>query len=450
MLRKIMLASALLLAATAAWADGPTSDELEKRIQELESRLEAISQENASPELDEIRRQIEILSREIEALKLQQNKTVAVADQEQYGLGAAASKVYRSEPGFSFGGYGEMLYESFDDTRDDGSASGKTNQLDFLRAILYAGYKFNDKVIFNSEIEFEHATTSGSVGEVSVEFAYLDFLVRDELNVRAGMVLLPVGFVNELHEPTAFLGARRPQVEQQIIPSTWRENGLGVFGDFGDFTYRAYIVNGFDSAKFSSSGVRSGRQKGGKAKADDLAIVGRLDWEPFEGLMFGGSVYTGDSAQGRTTPGGESFGANVTMTELHGEWKWRGLQARALWVETSIDDVRELNEANGLTGAKSVGEEQDGWYAEAGFDLASVMNLGKHSLIPYVRFEDYDTQKVVPAGYLNDPKTAIEILTIGFAWKPIPQAVIKIDFQDIDDGAGSGTDQFNAALGYIF
>ena len=450
MFRKLIIAVAFLATGLTVLADTPTSDELEKRIKELEARLEQISKSTDSPELEEIKRQIDILSREIESLKLQQDKVVAKADQEQYGLGAAASKVYRSEPGFSFGGYGEMLYESFDETRDDGTASGKTDQLDFLRAILYAGYKFNDTVIFNSEIEFEHATTSGSVGEVSVEFAYLDFLLRDEFNVRAGMVLLPVGFVNELHEPTSFLGARRPQVEQQIIPSTWRENGLGVFGDFGDFTYRAYIVNGFDGSKFSSSGVRSGRQKGGKAKADDFAIVGRLDWEPVEGFLLGGSVYSGHSAQGRTTPAGESFGANVTMTELHSEWKWRGVQLRALWVETSIDDVRQLNEANGLTGAKSVGEEQDGWYAEAGFDLASVMNLGKHSLIPYVRFEDYDTQKVVPAGYVNDPKTAVEILTIGFAWKPIPQAVIKIDFQDIDDGAGTGTDQFNAALGYIF
>lgn len=450
MFRKLIITIVLVFVSAAVWAQGPSSEELEKKIKELEARLEQVSKENTSPELDEIRRQIEILSREIESIKLQQDKVTAKADQQQYGMGAAASKVYRSEPGFSFGGYGEMLYESFDGTRDDGAASGKTDQLDFLRAIIYAGYKFSDKVIFNSEIEIEHATTSDSVGEVSLEFGYLDFMVRDEFNVRAGMVLLPVGFVNELHEPTAFLGARRPQVEQQIIPSTWRENGAGVFGDVGDFTYRAYIVNGFNSAKFSSSGVRSGRQKGGKAKADDFAIVGRLDWEPMEGLLFGGSIYSGDSAQGRTTPSGESFDANVTMTELHAEAKVRGLQLRALWVETSIDDVRQLNEANGLVGTKSVGEEQDGWYAEAGFDLASVMNLGKHSLIPYVRFEDYDTQKAVPAGYANDPKTAIEILTIGFAWKPIPQAVIKIDFQDIDNRAGTGTDQFNAALGYIF
>lgn len=450
MFRRIIITITFLLAAVAAGAQGSSPEELEKKIKELEARIEQMSASSASPEIEELRRQIEILSREIEALKLREDKVAAKADQEQYGLGAAASKVYRSEPGFSFGGYGEMLYEAYDGTRDDGAASGKTDQLDFLRAILYAGYKFNDRVIFNSEIEIEHATTSDSVGEVSLEFGYLDFLVRDEFNARVGMVLLPVGFVNELHEPTAFLGARRPQVEQQIIPSTWRENGLGAFGSFGDFTYRAYIVNGLNGAKFSSSGIRSGRQKGGRAKADDLAIVGRLDWTPVEGLLFGGSVYSGDSAQNLTTPAGDEFGANTTMTELHAEAKVRGLQLRALWVETSIDDVTELNQALGLTGAKSVGEEQDGWYAEAGFDLASVVDLGKHALIPYVRYEDYDTQKAVPAGFLNDPKTAVEILTIGFAWKPIPQAVFKFDWQDIDDGAGTGTDQFNAAMGYIF
>jgi len=450
MIRKVVTVFALLIAAQMSWAQSPSSEELEKRIRELEARLEQVTKEHSSPEIDELRRQIEILSREIESLKLQQNKTAATADQQQHGMGAAASKVYRSEPGFSFGGYGEMLYESFDARRDNGSPSGKTDQLDFLRAILYAGYKFNDKVVFNSEIEFEHATTDDGIGEVSVEFGYLDFLVRDEFNVRAGMVLLPVGFVNELHEPTAFLGARRPQVEQQIIPSTWRENGVGVFGESGTLSYRAYIVNGFNSEEFSSSGVRSGRQKGAKAKADDFAIVGRLDWQPIEGFLLGGSAYTGDSAQGRTTPDGESFGANVTMTELHAEAKFRGLQLRALWVESSIDDVRQLNEANDLTGGKSIGEKQDGWYLEAGYDLASVLDLGKHSLIPFVRYEDYDTQKSVPLGYVDDPATAMEILTIGFSWKPIPQAVIKVDFQNIDNGAGTGTDQFNAALGYIF
>ncbi|MGK2856546.1 MAG: hypothetical protein ACSLFQ_05010 [Thermoanaerobaculia bacterium] len=439
-----------LFAGTFAMAQTSiTPEELEKRVRELEQKIAAMAEQKDSPELAEVRGQIEVLAREIESLKLQQTKVVDTADTGQYGLGAAASKVYRAEPGLSFGGYGEMLYENYSSEADDGAASGKTDQLDFLRAILYAGYKFSDKVIFNSEIEFEHATTSNNVGEVSVEFAYLDFLVRPEFNVRAGMVLLPVGFINELHEPTAFLGARRPQVEQRIIPTTWRENGAGFFGDAGDFTYRAYVVNGFDSSKFTASGLRDGRQKGAKAKAEDFAIVGRLDWHPVEGFLLGASAYSGDSGQGRQVAG-EEIGGNVTMTELHAEWKYRGLTMRALRASTSVDDVALLNQANGLTGNRSIGEEQDGWYAEVGYDVTSVFLLGQSALIPYYRYEEFNTQKDVPAGYTVNPANDVEISTFGIAWKPIPQAVIKVDYQDIDDGANKGVNQVNAALGYIF
>ncbi|MFA6956971.1 MAG: ABC transporter C-terminal domain-containing protein [Thermoanaerobaculia bacterium] len=447
---RIMGALIALCFATSLFAQSTaTPEELEKRVRELEQKIAAMAAQKDSPELSEVKAEIEVLSREIESLKLHQTKTAVAADTQQYGMGAAASKVYRSEPGISFGGYGEMLYENFDDTTDSGNASGKTDQLDFLRAILYAGYKFSDKVVFNSEIEFEHATTSNDVGEVSVELAYLDFMVRPEFNVRAGMVLLPVGFVNELHEPTAFLGAKRPTVEQRIIPTTWRENGAGFFGDAGNFTYRAYIVNGYDSSKFTASGVRDARQKGAKAKAEDFAIVGRLDWHPVEGVLLGGSAYTGDSGQGSEVDG-EAIGGNVTMTELHAEWKYRGLQTRLLWASTSIDDVALINEANGLTGNKSVGEEQDGWYAEVGYDLTSVFPMGQASLIPYYRYEEFNTQKEVPNGYAVNAANDVEISTLGIAYKPIPQAVIKIDYQNIDNGAGSGVDQVNAALGYIF
>ena len=139
-----------------------------------------------------------------------------------------------------------MLYQGYDDTLDDGTDSGATDQLDFLRAIVYFGYKWNDHWLFNSEIEFEHASTEDG-GEASVEFAYLDYLWKPELNARAGLLLIPMGFVNELHEPTTFLGARRPDVERVIIPTTWRENGFGLFGEAGPVSYRTYVVNGFEA-----------------------------------------------------------------------------------------------------------------------------------------------------------------------------------------------------------
>ncbi|MGH9457343.1 MAG: hypothetical protein ACRD2J_06835 [Thermoanaerobaculia bacterium] len=431
--------------------DAASREELEAKLRDLEARLERIEAAKAAPsdEIAELRRQIDILTREIERLKVVR-EAPEVGETGTYGLGAAASKVYRTDHGVSIGGYGEMVYENFDASFDSGLPSGSTDQLDFLRAILYAGYKFNDRVIFNSEIEFEHATSGGGIGEVSVEFAYLDFLLRPELNARAGLLLVPMGLINELHEPTAFLGANRPEVESVIIPSTWRENGAGVFGETGSVSYRAYVMTGMDASDFSASGIRSGRQKGGKAKAEDFAVVGRVDWRPVPGTMIGGSIWTGDSAHNLTTPAGEDIDANLTLGELHADVNVRGWSLRALWASGEIGDVAELNLANGLTGSKSVGEEFGGWYGEIGYDLGAVLPLGDDALIPFARYEEYNTQESVPAGFALDPSKDASVATVGFSWKPIPQAVIKVDYQDYDNAADRGVDQFNIALGYIF
>ena len=437
MTRKAFSILLLTLVSSLSLFAQESTDSLAARLSELEARIAQIEGKGATTELGEIKQQIEVLTKEIEALKIGEQKTAVIADVQQFGLGAAASKVYRSEPGLSFGGYGEFLYENFD-------AGNRVDQLDVLRAILYSGYKFSDRVIFNSELEFEHATTSGGVGEVSVEFGYLDFMIRPELNVRAGLMLMPVGLVNELHEPTAFLGAKRPEVERTIIPSTWREAGAGIFGDIGSVTYRAYVVTGLDSADFSSSGIRAGRQGGARAKADDFALVGRLDWEPVEGLLVGGSLFNGNSAQGR------AYDGQVTITELHADAKIRGISARALWSHGTIDDVSAINAANNLTGNRSVGEEFGGWYGELGYDLASVLPLRQQSLTPYIRFESFDSQAEVPSGFTRNPERQIDITTFGFAWKPIAQSVIKFDVQNVENEAGTGVDQFNLSLGYIF
>lgn len=444
--RTFLLLGVLAMPATAQ--ESTNVEQLQAQIRALQEKVAALEREQPSSALDEIKRQIEVLTQEIEALKVQQQQS-ASANEEQYGLGAAASKVYRTDQGISFGGYGEFVYENYASSRDDDAPSGRSDQLDALRAILYTGYKFNDRVIFNSEIEVEHGST-GAGGEVSLEFGYLDFMIRPEFNVRAGMMLMPSGLVNELHEPTAFLGAKRPDVERTVIPSTWREPGVGIFGDVGPVTYRTYLVTGLRSDRFSSSGVRSGRQSGAKALAEDLALIARADWDVAEGVLLGGSYYRGNSSQGRATPAGESFDATVSIAELHADLKLRGFQARALWSDGSIDDAAAVNAANNLTGKNSVGEEFGGWYAEAGYDLGTLLAWREASLVPFVRYESLDTQKSVPAGFARNPERELSDITAGISIKPIPQAVIKIDFQNYDNEAGTGVDQWNVGLGYVF
>lgn len=429
--------------------------ELEKKVEELQQRLDRLSagaDEATRLQIEELRRQIDVLTREIENLKsAAPEKPAPSGSRGAFGLGPAASRVYGLTRGVSVGGYGEVLYQNFDDKREDGVVSDRTDTIDLLRAVFYFGYKFDEHFLFNSEIEYEHATTGEGAeekGEVSVEFAYLDYLIRPEVNVRAGLVLLPVGFINELHEPPVFLGARRPEVERRIIPATWRELGVGVFGDAGPFAYRAYLVNGLDAAGFGGSApLRDGRQGGSNARAEDFAVTGRLDFTGLPGLLLGASGYTGGAAQGREADG-RSFDARVTLVDAHAEWRWRGIQARALAVRATIGDAAEVNRANGLTGDESVPRRFTGAYVEAGYDVLFGRVAG--SLVPFARWERFDTQDEVPAGFAANPANDVRTWTLGLQYRPIPQVVVKLDWQDVHDEARTGVNQWNLALGWLF
>jgi len=425
-------------------------EKLEREVAELQAAMaELRAMGLAEDRLAEVERRLGLLAEEVENLKVGEADALPPTAEagRAYGLGPAAAKVYGKDQGVSIGGYGEAILQKYDDERDDGVDSGKVDQFDFLRAVLYFGYKFNDNWVLNTELEFEHASTSTG-GSVSVEFAYLDYLYRDHFNVRAGLVLLPMGWLNELHEPTVFLGATRPMTERVIIPSTWRENGVGAWGSFADFDYRTYVVNGLDAAGFSAGGLRGGRQKGGKAKAEDFAWAGRLDYHGVPGMTLGVAGYFGDSGQDLVDASGDSIGVGTSMIDFHAEYRYRGFKLRGLYSRAALDDVTRLNEALGYTGSQSVGETLEGGYLEAGYDVLA--GKGRSSLIPYVRWEQVDTQKDVPEGWTSNPANEQQLLTLGLAYQPIEQLIFKAEFQNIDNEAGTGTDQFNLSLGYIF
>ncbi len=426
---------------------------LEERLVKIEEELAELersrTKESQERRISQLEGKIAILVKELEKLRRGAEPEAAEKFMGARGLGPAASKVYRIKRGASLSGYGEMVYQNYSANREDGSASGKPDRLDFLRAILYAGFKFNDRITFNSEIEFEHATT-GKGGEVSVEFAYLDFVLTDYLGVRAGMVLIPMGFVNELHEPPIFRGVLRTETERAILPSTWRENGLGVFGEAGPFAYRFYLVNSFDATGFSASGVRGGRQSGSKALAENFALTGRIDYVGKLGLVAGGSFFTGKTGQGRLSSSGSEIGGRTTILDLHGKLEMRGFQLRGIVAFSSIEDAAEINELNGLAGMDSVGSRSLGGFFEAGYDVMTLASAGRWSVIPFVRYERVNTQDQVPDGFLADPKNDRTIWTFGVDAKPIPNIVFKVDYQIRTRGDESGINQINAGLGYLF
>jgi hypothetical protein len=457
-LRYALLAVAALLSpAIAPSAGAQEPDEpLERRIERLEAQVEALSEQLAagadSAEIENIRKQIDAITRELEAMRLGDD-LVARADTIGFGLGPAASKVYRGSQGVSIGGYGEFIYTNPSSTREDGTPSGASSQVDALRGVFYVGYKFDDRFLFNSEVEIEHGSTSES-GSVSLEFAYLDWRfkgLQGSTGARGGLVLLPMGFINELHEPPTYLGVSRPETERRIIPTTWRELGIGMFGTAGDFDWRAFVVNGLDGSGFDGSGLRGGRQKGSKALAEDFALSARVDWNGVPGLLLGLSGYYGGSGQGVEDPGspGETIGASTLIVEGHAGYRWRGFDLRGLFAISTVDDAAALNAANGLTGDESIGERLTGWYLQAGYDVLRPARTGVQ-LLPYLRYEKIDTQAEVPEGFAADPANDQSLVTLGAQVLPIPNIAVKLDYTLVSNEAQTGTDRLSASLSYMF
>lgn len=367
---------------------------------------------------DEMARRIEALEALVDAMADDLDKAAARDNEElvpNHGLDARAARVYSLPEGVSLGGYGELVYDSFD-------GDSETDQFDLLRAVLYVGYKFDQNWVFNSEIEVEHGD------EIYAEFAYIDYLHQESLNARAGLVLLPMGFVNRLHEPGSYLGATRPLNESWVIPTTWRENGAGIYGKLEDFDYELYLVNGFDGSDFGgTSGLRGGRQKGSKAKAEDFAMVGSLEWKGSPGVVLGGSIYQGDAGQG-----GGAGALETTIIEAHAEYRRGPIWARALVSDASVDD-RDAGDM-----------DLGGWYAEIGYDLLG--HDDRRSLYPYLRYESIDTDTGA-VSLDGAPGVEDDVLSIGLHWQPHPQIVFKLQHSDYDD---LDRDVTTLMMGYVF
>jgi hypothetical protein len=277
----------------------------------------------------------------------------------------------------------------------------------------------------------------------------LDFFIDPIANVRAGLVLMPMGFINQIHEPPFFFGNNRPEVERRIIPATWREMGVGVFGQITpELTYTTYLVNGLNAEEFSSNGIRDGRGNGSKAKAEDFGYVARVDYAPavVPGLSVGGSAYVGNAGQDDRF-NGQKADVFTQLYEAHAQWKYRGIEWRALGSWGHIDDAGLLSAAK----EETVGSENYGWYTELGYDI--MPHLFKDTaqyLAPFFRYEQFDTIAEAPTGFGDDPTKDRRIYQFGLQYKPIPNVVIKADYRDIASKEGKAADDFNIGFGFIF
>jgi hypothetical protein len=284
-------------------------------------------------------------------------------------------------------------------------------------------------------------------------------------------VLVPMGFLNEIHEPVSYFGVNRPDIERQIIPSTWRENGVGILGTlYEQVDYQAFVINGFNAEGFDSGGLRGGRQKGNRALAEHLAFVARLDWTPIEQLLIGGSVYHGNSGQNQNvgvSGAVDSYSVAIpdtptTVWEVHAQYEEYGLHLRSLFTMAEIGDSGDLTAALGPVGASSGGTgelaageavagQMLGVYGEIAYDVMPLLFPGSEkTLEPFFRYSYYDTQRDVPSGFSSDKSKEIETYTLGFSFQPIPRVVIKADYRNRSAKSGGLPDEFNLGVGFVF
>jgi hypothetical protein len=359
------------------------------------------------------------------------------------------------------GGYGQIQARWLGvgpDPRYEGEATVR-------RLVLFVSHDFSAlgaPIRAYSEFEWENAIAGeGQPGSVEVEQAFLEARVAgDALSVRAGLILVPFGIINQWHEPPVFHGVERPSLDLVLIPTTWREIGVGVVGKPGIVRYELYAMTALDPTGFDDAGVVNGRTLGAASPANAVAGAGRVEVEPILGLVAGVSGYasdTGGAAEWYDAAGERlRLSLPVLAGELDVRWRGFGVEARALgtiWALPESDDLMEAKKADGspyfAAGAGVVPTRMLGGYVELGWNVLYPTN-STMELVPFARLERYDTQNAVPEGYEANPLRVVDEGTFGITWRPISNVAVKADVQLRDRKYGDDELQWDVGIGYMF
>ncbi len=341
--------------------------------------------------------------------------------------------------GVIVGGYAQVDYNQ---------PEGLNGNLDVHRLVLLVGYKFNDKVQFVTEIEYEH------VKELYVEQAFLQYTVADNVNLRGGLMLVPMGIVNEYHEPTTFNGVERPNVDKSIVPSTWREIGIGITGkiDNASMRYQAYVFNGFASVNGEkvlggSNALRNGRQKGAESIINTPNFSAKLDYYGIPGLRLGLSGYVGRTQAEDDVQDMEGTDVGLSMIGLDARYINKRFSARGQYIHGKLSDTDKYN----ILYETNLGSELKGWYLEGAFNL---FPLSKNQrLDAFVRYEQYDTHAAtLDAGIARNLSYNRNEWTTGLSYHLVQGAVVKADYQILDNAVegNQSKGQFNLGFGVWF
>lgn len=360
----------------------------------------------ASSEVDDLRQQVETLQEQLN------QTTSAVEGMMKQGASSNATTI---------GGYGELHYNNIE-TETGGVVTGTKKEIDYHRFVLFFNHDFSERVRLYTELELEHSISGdGQVGEVELEQAFVEFDINEKHSAKGGLFLVPVGILNETHEPPTFYGVERNPIEKHIIPSTWWEAGAGVSGELAPgWSYDLAMHSGLNTA---SSDIRSGRQKVGKAKANDWALTGRIKYTGIAGTELALSAQNqADLAQGANADTN-----SATLIETHAIWNSGPFGVKALYATWDID---------GSTPMATGKNEQEGYYVEGSWKVRS--NLGV-----FARFNAWDKS----AGDAVDSEE--EQTNIGLSWWPHEDVVVKFDIESYEKGS-TEKNGYNAGIGYQF
>lgn len=325
-------------------------------------------------------------------------------------------------------------------------------RLDFHRFVLLITHSFSDRIRFVSELEVEHALVEGleKKGELELEQAFIDFLLSRRVNVRAGMLLVPVGIINERHEPPTYYGVERPFVDTVIVPTTWFEVGAGVFGELGKgWRYRAYVMSPLNAREFTAEeGIREGIQKGSDTNIGRPAVTGRLEYVGVRGLTVAVSFWTGRSGF-EFRP---RFDVPVSLGEADVRYSRDRLELRGQFARVAISNAGLLNDAMG----RAVGVDPNvasglrGFYGEAGYRVISGASYGDVGV--FTRYENFDTQFKMPSGYLPLKELDRDALVFGATYWPDPDIALKFDYSAVRSRNSTirEPNSFNIGLGWWF
>ena len=395
----------------------------------------------------ELERKVDILADEIAQLKASQQQIGT--GETIYGLGQSASKVYFLKSGLSIGGYGEITYSNQSHENENGDATNREPKSEALRNVIYLGYKYSDKWILNTEIEIEHTD------EIFNEFMYVDYLANDFAVFRLGLFLVPMGITNELHEPIYFNSVNRPEVEKYLIPTTWREIGVGILAAKEKYTLKLFHFNGpnadgiVDDGNGGSNignGIRSGRKKGGvNNNASTSMAVGRLDYNIDSSNIIGASFLRGSASSSNS--GNDYIDMEMRIFDLHGTFKNNGIGAKFLYVDVEFENASAWNDQ--AASAHYIPNSMGGFYVEFDYDIEREKGA---VLTPFVRYESYDLTKDTDEDTFGERVKSRERTNtvVGVAYKPVDRLVLKADYMYKHRADDSGVNEFNLGLGFVY